>query len=392
MAKIKNKARADGRLQSKVYIGDGRYKYVYANNSKELAEKVQEIKLLLGKGIDISAQKDTFGFWGEKWLKKKSARVSQNWLKALKTNYKKLAPIMGIEVAKLRRSDLEDILDDLSIDGYSARVIKAVKDIACGIVNLCVDNRVIEFNPFEKSEVPKTKAPEERRALTAEEMGWIEDTPHRAQTAAMIMMYAGLRRGELIPLLWSDIDLKKGTINVSKSVEMLSGQPSLKSGGKTESANRIVYIPKRLISYLEQVKKTPFELVCPSKKGKMMSDSAWRRMWDSYITDLNLKYGDFENCFEWQKNHTGKPKSKHSHEKIPIIIPRFTAHWLRHTFITLMYLSGVDVLTAAEQAGHSDVKVTMKIYTHLNAQHKLRAIGKMDDYIDGCQMGVEKSV
>ena len=47
MAKIKNKARADGRLQSKVYIGDGKYKYVYATTQKELAEKVQEIKTKL---------------------------------------------------------------------------------------------------------------------------------------------------------------------------------------------------------------------------------------------------------------------------------------------------------------------------------------------------------
>ncbi len=55
-----------------------------------------------------------------------------------------------------------------------------------------------------------------------------------------------------------------------------------------------------------------------------------------------------------------KPKSKMAPGGVPIIIPKFTAHWLRHTFITMMYMAGVDVLTAAKQAGHADIKVTTR--------------------------------
>lgn len=75
MARIKNKARDDGRLQSKVYIGTKngkkKYKYVYATNAKELELKVQELKTKLNKGLDLTADRDTFGYWGEKWLKLK---------------------------------------------------------------------------------------------------------------------------------------------------------------------------------------------------------------------------------------------------------------------------------------------------------------------------------
>jgi len=42
MARMKNTARADGRVQSRVYLGGGKYKYVYAANNKELQEKVTE--------------------------------------------------------------------------------------------------------------------------------------------------------------------------------------------------------------------------------------------------------------------------------------------------------------------------------------------------------------
>ena len=47
MARAKNTKRSDGRLQSKVYLGDGKYKYVYANTQRELDRKVQEVKFQL---------------------------------------------------------------------------------------------------------------------------------------------------------------------------------------------------------------------------------------------------------------------------------------------------------------------------------------------------------
>ena len=76
MAKMKNTARKDGRVQSKVYIGNGKYKYVYAANNKELQEKVTELKTKLGKGIDITADMDTFGYWSDRWIALKKMDVS----------------------------------------------------------------------------------------------------------------------------------------------------------------------------------------------------------------------------------------------------------------------------------------------------------------------------
>ena len=100
-------------------------------------------------------------------------------------------------------------------------------------------------------------------------------------------------------------------------------------------------------------------------------------MRESYLADLNLKYGDFSNQIETK----GKTPNKFSPQKAPFVIPKFTAHWLRHTFITLMYFAGVDVLTAKEQAGHEDIKTTMAIYTHLDKDFKKKSMSKLDDYL-----------
>ena len=409
MARMKNTARKDGRVQSKVYIGGGKYKYVYAANNKELQEKVTELKTKLGKGIDVTAERDSFAYWAEKWLKLKKIQVSYGRYKSYERKINALDSIANIPVSKLRVADIQDVILDLAVrnphtgEPTARQTLNEVKNTAAQILDFAIENRVIEYNCARAVKIPAETPTSTKEALTDEQQIWIRETPHRARTAAMIMLYAGLRRGELIPLLWGDVNLKAGTITVNKSVEFINGAPKLKSGGKTKSAARVVYIPRLLIEYLKPLAGNPFALVCPSAKGKLMSDSAWKRLWNSYIAELNFRYGDFGNSVEWNKDKDGNPmkreppSSRYIPEKIPIVIPTFTAHSLRHTYITMLYKAGVDVLTAKEQAGHADISTTLAIYTHLDAEYKKKTITKLDKYLsgdtefegDGCQMGVK---
>jgi len=151
--------------------------------------------------------------------------------------------------------------------------------------------------------------------------------------------------------MWSDMDLANRTITVNKSVEMIHGKPVVKNATKTVAGMRTVHIPQLLADFLKKEKKTSL-LVCTSAKNEMFTHSAWKCLWESYLTDLNLKYGDFSNCIETR----GEAPAKYAPRKAPFVIPKFTAHWLRHTFITLMYFAGVDILTAKEQAGHKRYK------------------------------------
>lgn len=381
---LKNKKRPDGRLKATVYIGikNGRkqYKYVYAATAKELDRKVQDLKLKLGKGIDLTAQRDTFGFWAEQWLDIKKLEVSHKKYLTYRTRKESLSALFNFPIAKLTTGDFQTVL--LSIiqeNHYKSYTANELKRICVQIMRMAIENRVLDYNCAEAVRLPKRFGDdtEARRALTSEEQTWIRETPHRAQTAAMIMMYAGLRRGELIPLTWEDIDLENKTISITKSVELVGGTVNLKSGGKTYAATRTIYIPQILVDYLAAVPHQRFSLVCPSAKGTIMTDTAWTSMWNSYLKDLNLKYGDWSSCVETK----GIRPSKYSPYKKPLLIPHFTAHWLRHTYATLLYMSGVDILTAKEQMGHSDIKTTMAIYTHLDSLYKRQNIDKLDEFI-----------
>jgi hypothetical protein len=126
-----------------------------------------------------------------------------------------------------------------------------------------------------------------------------------------------------------------------------------------------------------------------SVKEKMLSESGWNRMWNAYWNVLNLKYGNFE---QYKKSHPEtkfvKPTSVHN----PHGVPPITAHWLRHTFATLLYLADVDVLTARDQLGHADIKTTLEIYTHLDKVYKRHSMDRLSLYISGNRENEKKSV
>ena len=388
--KPKLKKRADGRYSRQVYLGlgeDGKrqYKTVYGSSQKEVEERALDIKFQLKKGMDLSYGRDRFRDWSAAWLADKKDNVSASYYGGLKGKVVALDEEFGdTSMRKIMPVHIQSLINRYAECNphthrpTAKKTLRDLKSIAEQIFCLAIENRITDYNPAQYVRIPAKAPVQKRRALTEEEQQWIVDTPHRAQRIAMIMMYAGLRRGEAIPLQWKDVDLNNGTISVTKSVEIVHGQSVQKDGGKTANSQRVVDIPDRLIAFLrkEKAQSGPLELVCPAADGRMMSESAFRRMWESYMTDLNFKYGN-------RIDGSGKlARSKCNPNGVLRTIPPITSHWLRHTFATMLYLAGVDVLTARDQLGHSDIKTTLSIYTHLDRLYKRRSMSKLNEYLE----------
>ena len=386
----KRKPRADGLYRVKVYLGkaDGkpRYKYVYDADPKEAERKANDVRVRMKKGLNVSADRETFGIWAQRFLRVKKMEVGRSQYLNYRGYLKHFLIIDGIPISKITAYDVQEILLELADKNPSTgkpsakKTLRDVKNAASQILQLAIENRVIEYNPVSSVRVPKNAPKKTRRALTDEEQRWIETTPHRMQTAAMIMMYSGLRRGEMIPLLWSDIDLDAKTISVNKSVDFKAGKtPLVKPGAKTETSARTVYIPNKLVLYLKNLKTEG--LVCPNASGKILTDSAWRAAWKSYMLEIDMRYGNTARKNRYDPRFSG------------ISIEPITSHMLRHTFCTMLYFAGIDVLTAQQQMGHDDPKTTLEIYTHLDAKFKSRQIAKLDEYLSmGAAVGAVVSL
>ena len=377
------KKRADGRYRAQIYLGrdeDGRrqYKTIYAKSPALLKEKETEVRRQLGMGIDMLSQRDSFAVWADGWLQIKSAegitsRQMDNYRHAAKVWKEAFS---GYSIGDVRPDDIERVLMRLSAEGYAARTVSLYRSAVRQILSRAV-GRAIAINP--ESQVTLTtpgKKPEKRRALTAQEQSWIWDTPHRAQPVAVIMMLSGLRRGELAALTWQDVDLQARTIAVNKVIEYSSnGAPTLRHITKSEAGMRVVDIPQRLADYMAKLPRDNM-LVIHTAAGGVMTPSAWSKLWKSYMRTLNIKYGQ-RTPADLEREKSDKPGPK----TYDMTIPPITLHWLRHTFCTLLYLSGVDVVQACAQMGHADVSTTLRIYTHLDSVHKRRSADKLDAYL-----------
>lgn len=377
------KKRADGRYASQIYLGrdeDGkkRYKTVYAKSIPALKEKEAEVRRQLGMGVDLLSQRDSFTAWADDWLRIKetegiTSRQMDNYRHTVKVWKEEL---QGYEIGQVRADDIERVLVSLIENGYSQRTVSLYRSTIRQIMRRAV-GRVIPTNPDEQVHLAVAGRKEEsRRALTAEEQRWIWDTPHRAQAVAVIMMLSGLRRGELAALTWNDVDLTARTITVNKVIEYDSnGGFSLRHITKSAAGMRVVDIPQKLADYMAQMPRDNV-LVIHTVEGRVMTTSAWAKLWRSYMRELNIKYGE-RTPADRERLQSSKPGPK----VMDMTIPHITLHWLRHTFCTLLYLSGVDVVQACAQMGHADVSTTLRIYTHLDSIHKRKSVDKLDEYL-----------
>lgn len=376
MAKKENKKKGNKKkrtFRTSVYVGmvNGKQKTIEirAETPKELKKKADETRADVKKGKDVY-NKALFGDWADKWYREKkvgsgiSEKTLEEWTYAIKHLKRRFGKT---ELRKITLSDFQVFINELAVENpntgkpASKKILTDVKNSARNIFRYAVANNISGVTDFFDSvSIPRDAPKKVREALTEEEQNYIIDTPHRAQLPAMIMLFSGLRRGECLALEWSDIDLKNGLIYINKSITFVSNKGRIKKGGKTENATRVVPIPPILINYLKEYKKDQkaiSKIVCTKVGGGYHTKSSWHKLWEGYIQDLNLKYGYDDKI---KKNN---PKIKAS--ELPLKIRPFTAHWLRHTFATILFLQDIDIVTAKQIVGHEDISTIVNIYMDL---------------------------
>ena len=357
----KKKARADGRLRGALYIGGGKYKYVYGKTPKEVNDKLAELRVQYNKGVDLT-QSTELSVWIRRWLAREEQRMTPEWYATCASRAAVWAEQLGDrDVTKLTPADLEDVLLALTKRNpttgkpSSKKTLVEYRNIISRIFAFLVQNRVLTFDPTKFLYIEKTAKKTKRDAISDAQIAALRNTTHEAQLPCLIMLYAGLRLGECCALTWSDVDLKNNVITVNKSYNFQSH--AVKSP-KTLAGNRTVPIPPPLMPFLLAAPRTAL-LVCPHNGG-VYTRSAWRNTITQYSKALGFEV---------------------------------EAHCLRHTCCTLYYEAGIDVLTAQRWMGHADPQTTMSIYTHLREQKETAAVSQLSDFFSshGSVMGQNTS-
>lgn len=351
------KRRPDGlyQLEKRYTLPDGtrKKKSFYGKTQAEVQEKRRAFEADLDAGTNITERDVLVRDYARKWLELYKADVKPHTRMAYAHDVELIvAQLGGKRLRDVQQSDVRALLNSRS--GLSQSAVKKTRMTVSAIFRQAVSDRIISYNPTRDVAPPKAEAGT-HRVLEAWERDMILHPPekNRLQLAMLLMLFAGLRRGEVLALdLGRDVDLAAGVIHVCEGLTFAANQPEI-GKPKTETSIRDVPIMPPLDEILAH---TPLHgPAAPSAQGGYMSESAfmsalksYRVMMETALNGVSLRWASEAQRARW------KPWTVRCHD-------------LRHTFCSMLYDAGVDVKTAQRLLGHADVQTTLRIYTHLSA-------------------------
>lgn len=289
--------------------------------------------------------------YGERWLKAHKGHLTPGPYNTHKRMLDRLVETTGDAFLRdVRPTDVELYYQQFA--GKSRSLICDARDTVRGLFRAALADGYIDRDPAAAVTPPKGTAGTHRE-ITDAERDLIHRTQHRLRPAVMVMLYAGLRRGEVMALNVSrDVDFAARTVTVREAVRFDSqGHPEVVDP-KTEAGARVVPLLPGLAAELQGITGP----LCLSASGEPMTESAWSRAWESYLYALAVTMN-------------GRPRSpRHPWPTVSI-----RPHDLRHSFCTMLYNAGVDLKTAMLWMGHADQTMTMRVYTHLTEARQAKA-------------------
>lgn len=379
--------RADGRFiyRTTVY---GKPKYLYDRDLDKLKEKILEFEYNLKSGKVLDVGKLSLDEWYPQFIELyKRGKVKDTTLKNYIGYYDwyiKGSLIARMPIKDLKRSMVVAHFKELADKKNLAK--STLKNLASYIYNACQQalyDGVITLNPCSNIMKDVKATPKEIiEALTVEETKLMLDYMKQQGWANVYLpiigigLGTGMRWGELSGLTWSDIDMNNRIISVNHSINYrdrgTGKHEFFITDPKTVNAVRRIPMSDEVYELFKMQKKYQNQMrirddikidgykgfVFTAKTGNPYTHEAIVR-----ATKLIVKRAN-----EWEVERAEQEKRK------PVVIRVHTPHVWRHTFTTRLVEKEVPYESLKLLLGHSSIKTSIDIYTHLKQQNYKRLV------------------
>ena len=361
--------RKDGRWEGRYVVGrDGKgfpiTKNVLAKTRAECAAKLEQLR----ENLEVPAPEPpkpgiSLGDWLDYWYQtyKKASLRPNTQMSYERRIYQHIIPALGhIQLDKLTTHEIQEFYTDakksgrlvrteLYGEGLSDQTVRGIHTTLRAALNKAVEEKLLVRNPADGCKLPSAKA-REMQVLTPEEIQrlLIQAKEDGCYELLLLELSTGLRRGEILALQWSDLNLKPGVLRVERQVHRVRGELIL-SPPKTRAGNRTVILPAPVLKVLKDYRTTTHSrwmFPSPVKEDSPMDPAAVRKRLQTVLERAECK--------------------------------RLRFHDLRHTFATASLEHGMDVKTLATIIGHVSSSTTLNIYAHVTDEMQRSAAAKID--------------
>jgi integrase family protein len=385
--------RSSGTYEFKWRDKRGNRHSISAVTLEELREKELDVLRDVLDGVKVDKNNLTVNDMYNSWIQLKRG-LKENTFSNYKYMYKMFVePDFGKNrITDLKRSDVRGFYNFLAEEKHvQINTIDSIHTVLHQVLEIAVEDDYLRYNPSDNALKELKKAVnfevEKRRALTVSEQEIFEaflrkkGQYHRWYPVFTVMLWTGMRVGEITGLRWCDIDLEEGSINVNHTLVYFDKRAEERctfaiNTTKTKAGERsIPMLPKVKEAFLmekeyqrecgvksESVVDGYRDFIFVNRFGNVQHQGTLNKALRRIIRDCNFEILD---------------KNK---QNDVIILPKFSNHSLRHTFTTRMCEAGVNIKAMQEILGHADAETTMDIYAEATKELKKSELINFEEF------------
>lgn len=355
--------RKDGLWQAAITLEGGKRKYFYAKNRQEAARKLAEALRDRDKGVLIvTDSRQTLGAYLSTWLNTTKAAIRpRTWQRYEQYVRVHIVPSLGtVSLAKLTPQQVQALYTAKLAEGLSTTTVNHLHQVLHRALDTALRLDLVVRNVCERIDPPRMRH-HEMTTLSEEQAHTllVAAEGDRFETLYVLALATGMRQGELLALRWRDVDLEGGTLQVRATLQN-TATGFVFAEPKTAHSRRRIALSRTAIAALKRHRLRQAE-------ERLRLGPAWHEM------DLVFP------------NSIGKPMDGlHLLQRnfYPLLekagLPRMRFHDLRHTAATLLLGRGINPKIVSEMLGHSQVGITLDLYSHVTPHMQQQAADAID--------------
>ncbi len=359
--------RSDGRFHAAYYVltpeGTRQRRYVYGRTWEECHAKLIDMKAKTARGVPLAVKTWTVERYLRYWVQEVAARrLRATTVAGYETVVRvHLVPAFGSKaLTLLSPQDVRRLLDRKRQDGLSVRMVQYIHAVLRNALQNAVREELLSRNVAKLVQV-ETPDYEVGRGLTIPDAQRLLQTVQgtRWHSVYVLALLLGMRRGELLGLRWSDVDMEAGTLTVRQNLVRVGGQLRIQAP-KSRRSRRTLPLPPQVLTALRRQRSV-------QAADQLAAGSSWADNGLVFTTSLGtpIEPSNLTRHFYGARDRAG--------------LPAVRFHDLRHTCLTLLLNLGTRPHIAQAIAGHSHVDVTMMIYAHSGMTEQTEALRRLGE-------------
>jgi integrase len=363
--------RQDGRWAASLTLETGKRKTFYGKTRKEVQEKLKIALREQQQGTLVTAPEQTIKQFLDDWLENSH---KQNVRPRSHERYEQIVrlhilPSLGkVPLQKLAPQQLKKLYADKLKEGLSAITVTAIHNLLHRALDDAVRWDLLARNVCDRVSPPR-KEHREITPLSVEQIHLLLEAArgHPQEALFVLALHTGMRRGELLGLKWQDISFTEGTLQVRRILNRVptkmvkeGGQRYIETEPKTKKSRRNIFLTESALDALKQHQDRQLD-------AKLKAGAAWENHDYVFCTPLGKHLTPGHDALVQLKKLLVKAG-----------LPAIRFHDLRHSSASLLLSLGVHPKVVQELLGHTQISMTMDIYSHALPTMQKEAMEKLN--------------